>query len=69
VLGLQLVADLPDQFSGGSRIVGEPPGTSSVTSRYGVQKRSRRVARIRPEQTTASQQDGHQGRQQSGYQT
>jgi hypothetical protein len=69
VLRLQLVADLPNQLSGGHRIVGEPPGTSGVTSRYGVEKRNRRVARIRPEQTAASRQDGHQGRQQYGYQT
>src|SRR6476660_10219687 len=40
VLGFQLLAELPDQLSGGNRIVGEPPGTSSVTSRYGVEKRS-----------------------------
>jgi hypothetical protein len=36
MLGLQLVADLPDQLSGGHWIVGESPGTNSITSRYGV---------------------------------
>ena len=68
-LRLQLVTDLPDQLSGGDRIVGEPPGPGGVAPGQCVQERSRRVLRVGPEETAASRQDGHQGRQQDGYQT